>query len=172
MTEEIKIPHGSLSNDDLDVLSSMMVVFMHAAEKCLLIMETHYELEYMAGKEYQYYCKRYGKALTDAIVRKQTKRIIRGDERNQLGRIIKTAKDFQLSMEKLFDTAIKSHSKETTDVDSLNHLMHDVNFLCYLYALMANCNGKDDEIKLVSTVKALAKGDRVSDNVLDKLKMH
>lgn len=171
MDEEIKIPHGTLSDEDLDVLSGMMVVFMHAAEKCLSKMETHYELEYMAGKEYQYYCKIYGKDKTDAIVHNQVRKVIRGDERNQLGKIIKAAKDFHKAQEKLFETAIKSHTKETTDVQSLDGLMHDVNFLCYVYALMCNCNGSDDEIKLLSTVKVMAKGDRVCDNLLEKLKI-
>lgn len=171
MTEEIKIPHGTLTREDIDVLSEFMIVFMHAAEKCLQVIELHCQLEYMAGQEYKYYCKQYGKARTDAIVRKQVQKVIRGDERSKLGNIIKKADEFHKSMESLFDTAIKAHDKDRTDADSLNGLMHDVNFLCYCYALMCNCPKDEDEIKLLSTVKAMAKGKQVSDNVLEKLKI-
>ena len=148
-----------------------MVIFMHSAEKCLQIMETHYALEYMAGNDYKYLCKLYGKPRADQIVKEQVAKIIRGDKRNELGKILKTAQDSHKSMEKLFDTAIKAHDKDVSNFDTFNALQHDVNFLCYCYALMCNCPKDEDEIKVISTIKALAKGHRVSDNVLDKLKI-
>ena len=62
-----------------------------------------------------------------------------------------------------------AHNAEISDIESFNALEHDINYLCYMYALMRNCTGADDELKLLSTIKMMAKGDRVSDNVLSKL---
>ena len=166
---EITLRRGTLSDDDLDVLSGMMIIFMHSAEKCLQIMERHYEAEYRAGNDYKSLCKLYGKSQAERILGEQVKRLIRGDERCNLGKILRTADMFHKQMETLTNTAMSSHSDDITDIQSFDAIEHDINFLCYCYALMGNCNGADDEIKILSTVKALAKGDRVSDNVLTKL---
>ncbi len=167
----ITLSHGTLSETDIDVLSGMMIIFLKAAEKCIQTMELHYEAEYRAGKEYKAYCKLYGKAVTDAIVSKQVRKVIRGDERNRLGKILQAASEMHRQMDYLVDSGMQAHPDNITTEQAFDAMQHDTNFLCYLYALMGNCNGKDDEIKIISTIKAFAKGDRVSDNVLDKMKM-
>ena len=55
------------------------------------------------------------------------------------------------------------------DTDAFDSIVHDQNILCYLYALLANCEGQDAEMKVVSTIKAMAKGNMVSDNILKRL---
>lgn len=171
MTNEIKISQGILSETDIDVLSGMMIIFLHAAEKCIRTMELHYEAEYRAGNDYKKLCKMYGKPQADRILREQTRKVIRGDERNKLGKILRVAEDFHKHMESLTESGMKSHRQDTTDCDAFDAIQHDTNFLCYLYALMGNCIGADDELKIISATKALAKGDRVSENVLEKMKM-
>ncbi len=161
------ITRGTLSNDEINVLSGMMIIFMHAAERCVRLMEQHYEAEYRAGADYKRICKALGRAKTDEIVRQQTKKIVRGDERNNIGRLLKLAADFENAMERLTLSGIRAHSEDTTEVQAFDAIIHDVDYLCYLYALMVNCNGKDDEIKITSALKALAKGDRVSDRLLN-----
>lgn len=163
------IPRGTLSDADLDVLSGMMIIFMHSAEKILQVMENHYFAEYRAGAEYKQLCKQYGKAAVDKAARDQIQHIVRGDERNKLGKILKAAENFHYQMQTLTESAFAAHGEEITDADSMTAIIHDTNVLCYLYALMGNCDGKDDEIKIISTIKAFAKGKRVSENVLNKL---
>lgn len=170
MTNEIKLPQGTLTETDIDVLSGMMIIFLHAAEKCIRTMELHYEAEYRAGKDYKKLCKIYGKPRADQIVKEQTRKVIRGDERNKLGKILKTAEDFHKHMESLTESGMKAHTEDTNDCKTFDAIQHDTNFLCYLYALMGNCIGADDELKIISTIKALAKGTRVADNVLEKFK--
>lgn len=165
---EIVIPQGTLTNADIDVVSGMMVIFMHAAEKCLQIVENNYFAEYQAGAEYKRLSKQYGKAIVDKVAKQQVKRIVRGDERNKLGKLLRTAELFHQQMESLTETAYKSHDRSMTDGGAMSAIVHDVNYLCLLYALMGNCDGKDDEIKIISTVKAFAKGKRVSEQVLAK----
>lgn len=168
--DEIKLPQGTLTNDEVDTLSGMMIVFMHAAERCLQLCENHYEAEYRAGKEYMYLRKRYGKIAADEILHKQVKRVIRGDERNKLGKILEAADRFHKAMESLSGRAIALHVDEVNDMEAFDHLLHDVNFLCYAYALMANCKEDKDELRIISSLKIMAKGDSVSDNLLNILK--
>lgn len=169
MKEELTISKGTLSETDLDILSGMMIVFLRAAEKCMQMIELHYEAEYRAGNEYKQYCKLYGKAYVDSVLAAKVQKIIRGDERNKLGQLLKRAKDFHTAMDTLVDSGMKAHNDHCTDVQAFDAIMHDSNFLCYLYALTGNCNGKDDELKILSTIKAFAKDGRVSDNLLNKL---
>lgn len=169
--EEQKNPiNESLTDTDLDVLSGMMVIFLHSAERIIEIIELEYERRYRAGKEYKQYIKQLGKAATDEIVKREVKHIVRGDERNQLGRILKAGKDFHRLIEVLNKTARNSHKDGVTEWDSFDAIIHDVNILCYIYGLIGNCPNDDDEIKLLSTLKLMAKGDRVSERVLARLK--
>ena len=167
--ETIDLPQGTLSRKDADILSGMMVIFMRAAEKCLQMLELNYEAEYRAGEEYKRYCKMYGKAAVDSRLKDTVRKLVRGDERNKLGRLLKIADDFHKAMDCLVESGMCSHSDNCTDVQAFDAIMHDANFLCYLYALTGNCNKEDDEIKIISTVKALAKDTRISDNLLNKL---
>ena len=169
---EVKINpiNEPLTDTDLDVLSGMMVIFLHSAERIIKIMEMEYERRYRAGKEYKQYVKRFGKAKTDELVKQEVRRVVRGDERNQLGKILKAGKDYQRLIEVLNKTARNAHKEGVTEWDSFDAIIHDVNMLCYIYGLIGNCPNDDDEIKLLSTLKLLAKGDRVSPRVLARLK--
>lgn len=169
MEKEITISNGTLSETDLDILSGMMIVFLRAAEKCMQMIELNYEAEYRAGAEYKRYCKMYGKAAVDSRLKDTVRKLVRGDERNKLGQLLKRAKDFHTAMDTLVDSGMKAHNDHCTDVQAFDAIMHDSNFLCYLYALTGNCNGKDDELKILSTIKTFAKEGRVSENLLNKL---
>ena len=169
MSEKIEIPRGTLSDVDIDVLSGMMTIFMHAADKCLRLIELHYKAEYRASEAYKRNCKQYGKAAVEMVMDYQTRKVVRHDDKLKLGRLIKQAEDFHRTIDSLTDRAMVAHNAEISDIESFNALEHDINYLCYMYALMGNCIGADDELKLLSTIKMMAKGDRVSDNVLSKL---
>lgn len=160
-----------LTNEELDVLSGMMVVFMHSAERCIQIMEKHYTAQYQAGSNYKQLVRKVGKPRADEIVKGTVQRIVRGDKRNNLRKLLDTAAAFHKHMDNLTETAITCHDKNTTFVQMFDHLQHDINYLCRIYSLMANCNGEDDEIKLESTIKAMAKGDRCSQRVIDMFKI-
>ncbi len=169
--EEVKISEGILTDDELDVLSGMMIIFMHSFEKLLSMTELHYEAQYRASKEYKQFVRMYGKAYVDNQLKEKVRNIVRGDDRNKLGKVLKAAKEFHREMENLTQSGVASHKEGITDADSLSAIVHDVNFLCYAYALMANTTRDDDEIKILSTLKLLAKGNRVSENLMNKLKI-
>ena len=170
MEQQLNPLNESLTDTDLDVLSGMMVIFLHSAERIIEIMELEYERRYRAGKEYKQYVKRFGKAKTDELVRQEVKRVVRGDERNQLGKLLRIGNDFHKAIEVLNKTARNAHKEGVTEWDSFDAIIHDVNMLCYIYGLIGNCPSDDDEIKLLSTLKLLAKGDRVSPRVMARLK--
>lgn len=169
--EEIKFSQSTLSDQDLDVLSGMLIIFLHAAEKVVNVIETNKALEYMAGNEYKYYCRMYGKARTDEVVKQQARKVIRGDKRLELGNLLATAKKLHQQMEKITNEGMTAHSEDISDVRAFDAIEHDANFLVYMYGIMGNVDGDNDEIKLISTLKAMAKGHRVSDNLLSKLEV-
>lgn len=166
MTQE----NDRLTDTDLDVLSGMMIIFMHSAERIIQMIEFAYEEQYRAGNDYKYYCKLYGKARADMEVHKQTQKIIRGDERNKLGKILKAAKDFHYHMQALTKSGSEAHREGIADWQAQDAIVHDVNKLCYMYALIGNCPTDEDEIKIMSTIKILAKDNRVSERILERLK--
>ena len=68
-------------------------------------------------------------------------------------------------------TAVDQQAKDKgiTYVDLFDALQHDANLLAYRHALMANTR-TEDEIKVDSALKALAKDNRVSEAILEQLK--
>lgn len=155
---------------DFDVLSGMMIIFMNAAERIIQMIELQYELQYRSGNDYKYYCKLYGKAKADEVVKQTVRKIVRGDERNKIGKILKAAKDFHYHMKALNKTATESGPAHKQEWQVQDDIVHDSNILCYMYALIGNCDSDDAEIKIISTLKALAKGHRVSDRIINRLK--
>ena len=159
-----------LTDEDIDVLSGMMIIFAHSMERIIDIIELAYEDRYRQGKQYKELCKTLGKAAADNIAHKGIQRMYRQDEAYQIGRILKTAKDLHRMMEVLNGKARKAHSENTTEWQTFDAIIHNTNLLCYMYGLIGNCNGDDDELKLLSFLKVLAKDNRVSRRVLERLR--
>ena len=168
MTEDPKTER--LTDEDLDVLSGMMIIFAHSMERIVGIIELAYEDRYRQGKQYKELCKTVGKVRADEIAHAGIQRMYRQDENYQIGRILKVSKDLHRMMEVLNMRARNAHSENTTEWETFDAIIHDVNLLCYMYGLIGNCNGDDDGLKLLSFLKVLAKGKRVSPRVLERLR--
>lgn len=167
MNKEMTITKGMFTEKDLDKIYGMMLIFAHAMERCLSLAEMHYAAEYRGSNDYKRLCKAYGKAYAGEIVRRGAHKVISHDKKHKFGEIIAQAKRLYTMMEKVSETAMVSCENNAGLGEAYDALHHDVNFLCKIYALMGNCTGEDDEIKLMSTVKMLAKGDRISERVID-----
>lgn len=159
-----------LTDDDLDVLSAHEIIFAHAMKRVVGIIEMAYQRRYQKSKQYNELRKTLGKSAADKIAKNGVHRMYSGDQLYQIGRIIKVAEDLKRMVDNLNEHAIKCHTKDTTEMDAFDAISHDTNLLVYMYGLMGNCNHDDDELKILSTLKLLAKGDRVSPRVLDRLK--
>lgn len=158
---------GTLTKQECDVLTGMMIVFMHAAERCVQVLESHFENEYKRGADYNRLRKAYGKARADEIVAKTVTKILRGNERNNIGKLLETAQRFRHQMENLTDTAVQAHDERTTFVQMFDHLQHDANYLCHIYTYIINCTGANDELMIESTLKTLARGERCSEKITE-----
>ncbi len=168
MPTGITLPEGGLNKHDLDRATALMIIFFHAGERMMRLVEEHYEAEYRAGDDYRKLSKIYGKVQADAIVKKMTREIIRGDERMKLGRILKHIESIHTLMDGVTTTGITVHSDDTTAADSFDALMHDAKQACYISALMTNIR-EEDMLKAVSTLKILAKDKNVSHELLEML---
>lgn len=161
----------TLTEDELDVLSGMFIVFLHSAERILRVMEQHYETIYRQSNDYMKLCKKVGKPRADEILRNETIRVVRGDQKNKIGKILKAAELFKSQMEGLTINAAESHVDGVTFAQSFDALHHDVEFLCRFYAKMVNCNGKNDEVMLDAFITRLAQGDRCSERIINNFKI-
>ena len=159
-----------LTEDDINVLYGMTTIFLNAAERNIQLIELAFNEEYRTLGEYKQQCRRLGKANVDAILKRKVHDMIHND-RDKLGKILKVAKDFHYYMEFLNKMGRTECVVEgVNELEAQESMIHDANLLSYLYALMVNCNGADDEIKIISFFKALAKGNRVSERIFDRLK--
>jgi hypothetical protein len=151
-----------LSIEELDILSSMMSIFIHAAEKCATLIENDAEKKILLSKAYMLYrLKRGDKA--EEIVKRALDKI--SYKRSELGNIINSIKAFKNMMDKYTVRVLKNNKNGMEK--GLDSLMEDVRYLCKLYAIIGNCETDADLIKVESTARMIAKGNKVSERIIN-----
>lgn len=154
----------------MDALTGMMIVLFHAGERCSQIITQQYAAQYKASKDYQLLCKIYGRAKADLMVQEQTEKILTQADKMQVKRIIKQAEDLQRSIEKMTAIAIQVGDQPNT-CDNFDALLNDANNVCKLMGYYANIMKEEDLLKADSTMKALAKGNRVPETIMQQFEM-
>lgn len=153
-------------------LESMFIVEMHAAERILRLIESGMEKIYRESKDYKRLVKKMGKVAADKIVKDYTHRVLTQDQTYSIGLLLEECKKLHYYMDRLTAaaTTIDQNAKDKgiTYVDMFDALTHDANLLAYRHALMANTR-PEDEIKVDSALKALAKDHCISDEILKEL---
>ena len=149
----------------------MFIVEMHAAERILRLIESGMEKIYRESKDYKRLVKKMGKVAADKIVKEYTHRVLTQDEQYNVGRLLEECKTLHHYMDRLTAaTAIdqQAQDKGITYVDMFDALIHDASLLAYRHAIMYNVR-PEDEIKVDSALKALAKDHCISDEILKEL---
>ena len=153
-------------------LESMFIVEMHAAERILRIIESGMEKIYRESKDYKRLVKKMGKVAADKIVKEYTHRVLTQDEQYNCGKLLEECKTLHHYMDRLTAAATAvdqiDQEKGITYVDMFDALIHDASLLAYRHAIMYNVR-PEDEIKLDSALKALAKDNCISDEILKEL---
>lgn len=153
-------------------LESMFIVEMHAAERILRLIESGMEKIYRESKDYKRLVKKMGKVAADKIVKEYTHRVLTHDETYSIGLLLEECKKLHHYMDRLTAAAIaidpNAEDKDIKEMDMFDALIHDANLLAYRHGLMANVR-PEDEIKVDSALKALAKDHCVSDEILKEL---
>ena len=75
--------------------------------------------------------------------------------------------DVHKDMQRIFNAAMEHGT--LNGYDNMDPLMVEVNRLCYIQNLLRNISD-EDMLKVYSTLKVLAKGDTVSDRILERIK--
>ena len=154
----------------MDALTGMMIVLFHAGERCSQIITQQYAAQYKASKDYQLLCKMYGRAKADLMVQEQTEKILTQADKMQVKRICKQAEDLHRSIERMTDFAIAVGEQEQA-FDNFDALLNDANNVCKLAAYYANIITEEDMLKADSTLKTLAKGQRISETIMQEFEM-
>lgn len=154
----------------MDALTGMMIVLFHAGERCSQIITQQYAAQYKSSQDYKALCKVYGKPQADLIVKEQTEKILTQADKMQVKRIIKQAEDLQRSIEKMTSIAIQV-SDQPNVCDNFDALLNDANNVCKLMGYYANIITEEDLMKADSTLKTLAKGQRISETIMQEFEM-
>ena len=144
-----------------------MLVNLHCAERHMTMIELSYVQEIRDTDEYRYLVKKHGKASAEATLFAQTHRILRNDERYQISQLMRHIGDVHKDMQRIFNAAMEHGT--LNGYDNMDPLMVEVNRLCYIQNLLRNISD-EDMLKVYSTLKVLAKGDTVSDRILERIK--
>ena len=163
----------TLTINDIKTLESMFIVEMHSAERIFRVIENGLANIYRQSKDYKKLVKQYGKAAADKIAQEYTHRVLTQDETYNIGKLLEECKNLHYYMDRLTAAAIaidpNAEDKCRKEMEMFDALRHDANLLAYRHALMANVRD-EDEIKVDSTLKAIAKDNRVSEAILEQLK--
>ena len=156
-----------LTIEDRDNLSADMLVNLHCAERHMTMIELSYVQEIRDTDEYRYLVKKHGKASVEAQAFAKSHRILRNDERYQISQLMRHIGDVHKDMQRIFNAAMEHGT--LNGYDNMDPLMVEVNRLCYIQNLLRNISD-EDMLKVYSTLKVLAKGDTVSDRILERIK--
>ena len=157
-----------LNIQDRDSIGTMFIVAVHMAERWLSMVEMSYLHEYQESEDYRQLVKRYGKTQADQICGSQCRRIIRQDEKMQINRLLKAAKDFHLAMERVSQHAIDHGTRDLCT--NFDDLQDDVALMTYIQALIRNIEESDDILRIISTLKLYGKQrENVSQRIMDRI---
>lgn len=154
----------------MDTLTGLMIVLFHAGERCSQVIAQQYAAQYKTSQDYKVLCKRLGKVQADLILKEQTEKILTQADKMQVKRIIKQAEELHRSLERMTDFAIAVGNQENVG-DNFDALLNDANNVCKLAAYYANIITEEDMLKADSALKALAKGKRVPDTIMQEFEM-
>jgi hypothetical protein len=159
-----------LTPQEMDALTGMMIVLFHAGERCSQIIMQQYAAQYKASKDYQLLCKIYGRAKANLMVQEQTEKILTQADKMHVKRIVKQAEDLQRSIENMTTIAIQVGDQQNA-CDNFDALLNDANNVCKLMGYYANLMTEEDMLKADSALKALAKGKRVPETIMQQFEM-
>lgn len=143
-----------------DIYSTFMVVLIHGAEMCLQELERVYANDYKRGENFKQLVKKYGIARATEMLGEVSHKIIRGQERGQIGKILKAGRDFHYQMERFTEMAAKAHTDAVSDIDSFDALMHDARLVVRMWARVCDLPSDEALLKAESTLMVLANGKR------------
>ena len=162
-----------LTINDIKTLESMFIVEMHSAERIFRVIENGLANIYRQSKDYKKLVKQYGKAAADKIVKEYTNSVLTQDETYNIGKLLEECKTLHYYMDRLTAAGIEmnpgTEDKGRKEMEMFDALRADSNQLAYVHALLSNVP-ESDMLKVISTLKVLAKDHSVSPAILEELK--
>ena len=163
----------NLTINDIKTLESLFIVEMHSAERIFRLIETGMETIYRESKDYKALVKKHGKPAADQIVRHYTHQVLTQDEQYNIGQLLKVCKTLHHYMDRLTIAGIEMNpgtkDKGRKEAEMFDALQSDSNQLAYVHALLSNVP-EPDMLRVISTLKVLAKDHSVSPAILEELK--
>ena len=158
-----------LTLQDRDTCGTLFIVALHMAERWLQMVELSYEHEYQQSEDYRKLVKLYGKTRADQILGDQCNKMLRHDEKLQISRLLKAAKDFHLCMERVQNHALNHGTEDICG--NMDNLQDDVALMTYIQALIHRIEDSDQILKVLSTLKLYGakNADNCPDRIMDRV---
>ena len=161
-----------MTKEDIKVLESMFIQCGQEMRTLVGMIELGLWRMYRESKDFRKLVKMYG-SKADAIVKASVREELTRDETYKVGKILETARQLEVMLDQLSaaGTAIEPTADDRVKKECAmwDALQHDGKLLAWRHGMMCNISPADD-LKLDSTLKALAKDHLVSDRILDRLK--
>lgn len=170
--EELQPKDQPLTKADIKTLESMFIQSGQEMRSIVSLIELGLWKMYRDSKDFRKLVKLYG-SKADAIVQSTVHEQLTKDETYRVGHILQLVRQLANALDQLSaaGTAIEPTADDRVkkECQMWDALQHDGKLLAWRHAMMCNIAPADD-IKLDSTLKALAKDTIVSPRILDRLK--
>lgn len=173
-TEDKQNPRNKpLTKEDLQRLEGMFFQTLQELYVITTLIEGGLITIYHRTKDYRDLVKKYGKQRADAQVAHTVHdQLYNHDEMYHTGTILRKITDLKVWLDRLFEVGTATNPKakdaEKKQMKMAEELISDGRLLAWRHAMQCNIHANED-IKLDSTLKLLAKGDIVSDRIIARL---
>ena len=149
-------------------LEAMLQQSRHEQERIVYVIEGVLDQLYREQDDYKRLVKLYGRNAPQ-LAAAGIRHVLTHDQVYNLNLLREDCKRMHFHTERLTSVGIEGNTPEQSG-ELFDALMHDANLLAYRHALMCNIRPEDD-IKVDSMLRALAKDHTIPEEIIDKFKM-
>lgn len=180
---------AKFNNKEIQNICAMGIVLFHAGEHCYNLIVEYYKDCIRESVRYKQIARKFGKMVAEAQVSKECDRVMKHENKYKCNEIVKHAEAIKRLMEQMTDLgsmnfetetdieAKKNMTKEELEewnkkrfqqVAEMNEaLTNDTKLMLRMISRFVNCCTTDENIlKTESAIKMLAKGTKLSDNII------
>lgn len=184
-----KMNMAKFNNKEIQNICAMGIVLFHAGEHCYNLIWEYYKDCIRESVRYKQIARQFGKMVAEAQVSKECDRVMKHENKYKCNEIVKHAEAIKRLMEQMTDlgsmnfeteTDIEAKKKMTKEeleewkkkrfwqVAEMNEaLTNDTKLMLRMISRIVNCCTTDENIlKTESAIKMLAKGTKLSDNII------
>lgn len=180
---------AKFNQKEINSICAMGIVLFHAGEQCYNLIWEYYKDCIRDSVRYKQIARKFGKMVAEAQVSKECDKVMKHENKYKCNEIVKHADAIKRLMEQLtdlgsfnFETETDIEAKKNMTQEELEEwkkkrfqltadmneaLTNDTKLMLRMISRFVNCCTTDENIiKTESAIKMLAKGNKLSDNII------